>query len=251
MAGTWGTELEASDPRLKMKAGNQRVGVHVGWLSPGQRVSIRFDCSLGHKVKAILPDPLPVDGRIKFKHPCDGRDCVPRTAGRRDSESIVKEKRPAATQSDPKRAKKQTTRETVEGAGAAGAVPIRDGPSDGAAGSGAPAAPGDASTDAAERPSGMQAVRLILSELRLDQYADTFEGAGFDSLEVLIGMRKDKAMRQELGEAVGMRTGHVQKFFWYIVEKAEEHGLIDPSWHVDDARATLRDAAGDDYAADG
>ena len=231
MAGSW-TELHASDPQLEMKVGSKKVGVHVSWLSPGERVCIQFDCSFGHKVKAILPNPLPVDGRIKFKHPCDGRDCVPRTAGQRDRKASVKEKRQAATPSVPMRAKKQKTTETAKGAGEAGAVPIHDGPPDGAAGSGAPAAPGDVGTDVAERPSGMKAVRLILSDLGLDQYADKFEDAGFDSLEVLIGMREDKAIRQELGEAVGMRKGHVQKLFWFLVEKAAAHDLIDPSWHA-------------------
>ena len=63
----------------------------------------------------------------------------------------------------------------------------------------------------------MAAVRKLLVEYRLEQYAERFEEEGFDDLEYMRGLGVEKLV-STLREVVQMKPGHAMKFASWLVE---------------------------------
>lgn len=71
---------------------------------------------------------------------------------------------------------------------------------------------------------GMDAVRALLVELRLDEYVDRFEEQGFDDVEYLMILRDEQLRR--VAEAVHMKPGHQMK--WLTRMRQLQQGHIGP-----------------------
>ena len=55
--------------------------------------------------------------------------------------------------------------------------------------------------------TGMDAVRAMLTSLRLDSYADAFEDAGYDDLEFIATGVDNVKLLEEIGSCVNMKPG--------------------------------------------
>ena len=64
----------------------------------------------------------------------------------------------------------------------------------------------------------MAAVRSLLAQWRLEQYADKFDEEGYDDIDFLKSLKRDDkaALETVLREGIGMKAGHVAKFVQWL-----------------------------------
>ena len=65
---------------------------------------------------------------------------------------------------------------------------------------------------------GMDAVRALLVDMRLEQYAEAFDELGYDDMHFLLSLAEDEL--KEIAEAVHMKPGHRLKFMTLMRKRA-------------------------------